>query len=229
MDMSNRFPRMIEMGQSYPPSQTLDFSGLLEEQFTESGLREKIKPGMRIALGVGSRGITNLKEIVKATLGVLIKAGARPFIVPAMGSHGGATAEGQIEMLAGYGVTAESMGVPIEASMEVKKIGTALDGLDVVFSVPALAADGIVVLNRVKPHTDFRGTLGSGIQKMMVIGFGKQVGASNAHRAAAHLGYEAVLRAFAKTVLASVPVFGGVPLLEDEHYQTAEISVLPPE
>ncbi len=101
MNMSNHFPKMLEMGQSYPPSQKLDFSGLLEEQFTQSGLREKIKPGMRIALGVGSRGITNLKEIVKATLGVLTKAGARPFIVPAMGSHGGATAEGQIEMLAG--------------------------------------------------------------------------------------------------------------------------------
>jgi Lactate racemase N-terminal domain len=229
MDMSNRFPRMIEMGQSYPPSQTLDFSGLLDEQFTESGLREKIKPGMRIALGVGSRGITNLKEIVKATLGVLIKAGARPFIVPAMGSHGGATAEGQIEMLAGYGVTAESMGVPIEASMEVKKIGTALDGLDVVFSVPALAADGIVVLNRVKPHTDFRGTLGSGIQKMLVIGFGKQVGANNAHCAAAHLGYEVVLRAFAKTILGAAPIFCGIALVEDQHHQTAVIEVIRPE
>ena len=96
---------MIEMGQSYPPSQKLDFPSLLEEQFTQSGLRENIKPGMKIALGVGSRGITNLKEIVKAALGVLTEAGTRPFIVPAMGSHGGATAEGQIEMLAGYGVT----------------------------------------------------------------------------------------------------------------------------
>ena len=86
MNMSNQFPKMIEMGQSYPPSQKLDFSSLLEEQFTQTGLREKIKPGMSIALGVGSRGITNLKEIVKATLGVLIKAGARPFIVPAMGA-----------------------------------------------------------------------------------------------------------------------------------------------
>ena len=102
------------MGQSYPPSRTLDFPSLLEQQFTKSGLRESIKPGMRIALGVGSRGITNLKEIVKAALGVLTNAGARPFIVPAMGSHGGATAEGQIEMLAEYGVTSQSMGVPIE-------------------------------------------------------------------------------------------------------------------
>jgi hypothetical protein len=229
MNLSNPFPKMLAMEQSYPPSQKLDFPALLEQQFAQSGLREQIKPGMRIALGVGSRGITNLKDIVHATLGVLTRAGARPFIVPAMGSHAGATAQGQTEMLAGYGITAESMGVPIDASMEVKKIGTALDGLDVVFSVPALAADGIIVLNRVKPHTDFRGTLGSGIQKMLVIGFGKQVGAGNAHRAAAHSGYEPVLRAFAKTILRSVPVFAAVALLEDQHHQTAVVEVIRPE
>src|ERR1700678_4282409 len=164
MNTANHFPKMLEMGQSYPPSRKLDFATLIKEQFAAQGLREKGTPGMRIALGVGSRGITNLKEIVKATVGVLIEAGARPFIVPAMGSHGGATSEGQIQVLAEYGVTCQSMGVPIEASMEVKTIGTAFDGLDVVFSVPALAADGIIVLTRVKPHTDFRETLGRGIQ-----------------------------------------------------------------
>jgi hypothetical protein len=226
MHSSNHFPKMFEMVQSYPPSPKLDFPGTLADQFSQTGLRDKITPGMRIALGVGSRGITNLKEIVKAALGVLIDAGARPFIVPAMGSHGGATAAGQLEMLAEYGVTPQSMGVPIEASMEVRKIGTALDGRDVVFSVPALEADGIAVLNRVKPHTDFRGNLGSGIQKMLVIGFGKQVGANNAHCAAAHLGYEVVLRGFAKTILGSVPVLCGIALLEDQHHQTAEIAVL---
>jgi hypothetical protein len=178
---------------------------------------------------VGSRGITNLKEIVKAALGVLTEAGARPFIVPAMGSHGGATAEGQIQVLAEYGVTPETMGVPIEASMAVKKIGTAFDVVDVVFSVPALEADGVVVLNRVKPHTDFRGTLGSGIQKMMVIGFGKQVGANNAHRAAAHMGYEVVLREIAQMILGAAPIFCAIALVEDQHHQTAEIEVLRPE
>ena len=229
MNKSNHLPRMLEVAQSYPSSQKLDFPALLEQQFTATGLRSKIKPGMKLAVGVGSRGITNLKEIVKAALDVLIKAGAKPFIIPAMGSHGGATPEGQIEMLASYGVTTQSMGVPIEASMEVKKIASAFGELDVVFSVPALAADGVVVLNRVKPHTDFRGTLGSGIQKMLVIGFGKQVGANNAHRAAAHRGYEAVLREFAKTILGTVPVFCGIALVEDQHHQTAELQVIPPE
>jgi hypothetical protein len=236
MTMANQFPKMLEMEQSYPPSPKLDFSNIIKEQFAAQGLREKVTPGMRIALGVGSRGITNLKEIVKAAVDVLIEAGARPFIVPAMGSHGGATAEGQIQVLAEYGVTPQSMGVPIEASMAVKKIGTAFDprqagagGLDVVFSVPALEADGVVVLNRVKPHTDFRGTLGSGIQKMMVIGFGKQVGANNAHRAAAHMGYEVVLREIARVILGAAPIFCGIALVEDQHHQTAEIEVLRPE
>ena len=227
--MSLSFPKMLSMQQSYPPSQNLDVSALLEQQFAQTGLREQLQPGMRVALGVGSRGITNLKEIVHATLQVLTKAGVRPFIVPAMGSHAGATAQGQLDMLASYGVTSQAMGVPIEAGMEVKKIGVACDGLDVVFSVPALAADGIVVLNRVKPHTDFRGTLGSGIQKMLVIGFGKQVGAANAHRAAAHLGYEPVLCAFAKAILSSVPIFCAVALVEDQHHQTAVIKVIRPE
>src|ERR1700722_20635014 len=228
MNMGNQFPKMLEMEQGYPPSPKLDFADIIKEQFAAQGLRDKITPGMRIALGVGSRGITNLKEIVKAALGVLIDAGAQPFIVPAMGSHGGATAAGQLEMLAEYGVTPQSMGVPIEASMEVRKIGTALDGRDVVFSVPALEADGIVVLNRVKPHTDFRGTLGSGIQKMMVIGFGKQVGANNAHMAAAHKGFEVVLREFARVILGAAPIFCAIALVEDQHHQTAEIEVMRP-
>jgi hypothetical protein len=226
--MNGQFPRMLAMGQTYPPSPKLDFYRSIEQQFAQKGLRDKIKPGMKIALGVGSRGITNLKEIAQAALRVLVEAGASPFIIPAMGSHGGATPEGQLEVLASYGITAESMGVPIEAAMEVKTIGLSSQGLDVVQSVPAFAADGIVVLNRVKPHTDFRGDLGSGIQKMLVIGFGKQVGASNAHRAAAHLGYEVVLREFAKVILGVAPVLCGIALLEDQHHQTAEIAVLPP-
>lgn len=227
--MNEFIPKMIEVRQSYPPSRQLDFPSLIAQQFTKAGISEKITPGMKIAVGVGSRGISNLRNIVKATLDVLVSAGARPFVIPAMGSHGGATAEGQKQVLAEYGITAESMGVPIEASMEVRKIGTALDGLDIVFSVPALQADGVIAINRVKPHTDFRGTMGSGIQKMLIIGFGKQVGAANAHRVAAHIGHEKVFRAFAKTILASVPVLCGVAILEDQHHETADVEVLRPE
>jgi len=192
-------PKMIEVRQAYPASPRLDFQKILTEEFDKQVLNSGISPGMRIAVGVGSRGIANLKEIVEAATRVLKAAGAKPFIVPAMGSHGGATPEGQTKVLAEYGITAESLGVPIDADMDVKKIGTAPDGREVVFSAAALRADGIVVINRIKPHTDFRGTLGSGIQKMLTIGFGKQVGAANAHRAAAHIGYEAVIRGAGRT------------------------------
>lgn len=224
--MESQLPKMIEVRQTFPPSPRLDFPGLLGEQFDQTGLREEIVPGMRIAVGVGSRGITNLKDIVKSTIDLLIVAGAQPFVVPAMGSHGGATPEGQAKVLAGYGITAESLGVPIEASMEVQKIGTALDGQDVVFSLPAFHADGVVVINRVKPHTDFRGPLGSGIQKMLAIGFGKREGAANTHRVAAHLGHETVIREFSKVILRCVPVLCGIAIVEDQHHQTAEIKVL---
>jgi hypothetical protein len=218
--MSEFFPEMIEVRQSYPSAPPLDFSGLIERQFAQTGIAEKIKPGMKIAVGVGSRGISNLRQIVQATLQALIKAGAQPFVIPAMGSHAGATSEGQIKLLAEYGITAESLGVPIEASMEARQVGTALDGQPVLFSVPALQADGIVPINRVKPHTDFRGTLG--------IGFGKQAGASSAHRAIAHRGYEAVLREFSGIILNAVPVLCGVAIVEDQLHRTAEVEVLRP-
>lgn len=227
--MINFMPKLIEVRQSFPSSPPLDFPKLLSEQFDNEGLIRKILPGMRIAVGVGSRGIANLKEIVEAAIGVLLRAGARPFVIPAMGSHGGATPEGQTNVLAEYGITAQSLGVPIDAGMEVRKIGTASGGREVVFSAAALQADGIVVINRIKPHTDFRGTLGSGIQKMLTIGFGKQIGAANAHRAAAHVGYEAVIRDFARVALENVRVLCGIAILEDQHHQASEIKVLRPD
>jgi|HubBroStandDraft_6_1064221.scaffolds.fasta_scaffold15604_2 hypothetical protein len=227
--MSFLMPKMIEVRQAYPTSPRLDLQRILGEEFEKQALNSGISPGMRIAVGVGSRGIANLKEIVEAAIRVLIRAGAQPFVIPAMGSHGGATPEGQTKVLAEYGITAESLGVPIDADMDVKKIGTAPDGREVVFSAAALRADGIVVINRIKPHTDFRGTLGSGIQKMLAIGLGKQIGAANAHRAAAHIGYEAVIREFAKVALENVRVLCGIAVLEDQHHQTSEIHVLPPD
>lgn len=227
--MNILIPKMIEVRQAYPASPRLDFHRILGEEFDKAALHSKIPPGMRIAVGVGSRGISNLKEIVEAAIGGLIRAGAQPFLVPAMGSHGGATPEGQTHVLAEYGITAESLGVPVDADMEVRKIGTAPDGREVVFSAAALRADGIVVINRIKPHTDFRGTLGSGIQKMLTIGFGKQIGAANAHRAAAHIGYEAVIREFAKVALENVRILCGIAILEDQHHRTSEIKVLRPD
>jgi hypothetical protein len=227
MKIDESLPKMLRLAQKFPAPRQFDFPNLLHKQFAESGLLDKITPGMRIAVGVGSRGISNLKQIAAAVIKVLKEADAKPFIIPAMGSHGGATSEGQEMVLAGYGITSSSMGVPIESSMEVLPIGRTADGTEVVLSRPAMAADGIVVINRVKPHTDFSGPLGSGIQKMLTIGFGKQAGAAIAHGKASRIGHEAVIRAFAGVILSKAPVLCAVAILEDQQHQTAEIKVLP--
>jgi hypothetical protein len=224
--MSESLPKMFEMRQHYPVSPRLEFASLLKGQFEKAEVFAKITPGMKIAVGVGSRGISNLAEIVKAVVDLLNAAGAKPFIVPAMGSHGGATPNGQESVLAEYGITREAMGVPFETSMEVRQIGKTSHGREVVFSEAALQSDGIVIINRVKPHTDFFGDLGSGLQKMLAIGFGKHVGATNAHRAASRLGHEAVIRETAKVILDTVPVVCGIAILEDQHHQTADIQVI---
>ena len=227
--MDQPFPRMIEVRRTFAPSPPLDLTTEIEQQFAAAGIAAKISPGMRVAVGVGSRGIANLRQIVQTTVEVLIRAGAKPFIIPAMGSHGGATPEGQSRVLAEYGITPEELGIPFEAGMEVRTIGTTTGGLDVVFSEAAFQADGIVVINRIKPHTDFHGNLGSGIQKMLTIGLGKHAGAANAHRAAMRFGHEKVIREFAGVILKSVPVLCGVAIIEDQRHQTAEVHVIRPE
>ncbi len=137
--------------------------------------------GQKIAVGIGSRGIANIKEIAQTLVDELRAAGAEPSIIPAMGSHGGATASGQAEVLASYGITPASMGVPIDASMEVASIGDLEPGLPVYVAKSALQADGIVVIARVKAHTAFRGPIESGVAKMLTIGMGKQIGADFIH------------------------------------------------
>jgi len=226
MGMVDHFPKMFELRQHYPVSPSLEFSSLLREQFIAAEVIAKIQPGMKVAVGVGSRGITNLPEIVKTTLGILIEFGAEPFIIPAMGSHGGATPEGQEKVLAGYGITRQSMAVPIDSSMDVQQIGTTSDGSNVVLSTAALQADAIIVIGRIKPHTDFKGDLGSGIQKMLTVGLGKKTGAANAHRAFSRHGYIPTIRKFSELILAKAPVLCGVGIIEDQHHQTADLRVI---
>jgi hypothetical protein len=168
----------------------------------------------------------NLAEIVRSVLDLIRASGAEPFIIPAMGSHGGATPHGQQNVLAGLGITLESTQVPLDTSMDVAEIGTFADDYPLVFSRAALKADAVVVINRIKPHTDFFGNLGSGIQKMLVIGFGKHIGASNAHRAAILHGHEVVIREAAKVILEKVPVLFAVAILEDQHHQTHDLHVI---
>ncbi|HVR84223.1 MAG TPA: DUF362 domain-containing protein [Planctomycetota bacterium] len=213
--------KMIPVRQKFPASRPLDVRASLRRDF-----RPAVNRGARIAVGAGSRGITNLAPVVREVVGILKDAGANPFIVPAMGSHGGATPEGQIQILSEYGVTEAAMGAPIRAAMETVELGTTEDGVPVRFGRAALESDGIVVINRVKPHTDFGGPLGSGIMKMIAIGFGKQAGAATYHAAASRLGMERVIRTVSKVILPKVPILAAIALLEDTYHATSRIVVL---
>jgi len=220
---------MIGLRQKYPHSAPIDIRATLQREFDSQAILKQVKPGARIAVATGSRGITNIQAIVAATVELLKKAGAAPFIIPAMGSHGGATAEGQAGVLAEYGITEATMKAPIRAAMDVERVGTTADGVEVFVSAEALRSDGIVVVNRVKPHTDFSGAIGSGILKMLVIGLGKRTGAAAFHRTASRAGYEPTIRAVARVTLKSAPILCGVATVENQFHETARIAVLKPD
>ena len=220
------FPKMARVRQDFPASAALEIRATLAKEFAP--ILPRITKGATVAIGAGSRGISNIAEIVRGVVEILRGgAGAKPFIFPAMGSHGGATPEGQTEVLASYGITEKSMGAPIRATMEAREIGIAECGARVFGSVAAMEADHIVLINRIKPHTDFFGSLGSGLVKMSVIGLGKKVGAESMHGAASRLGHERVIRGMARVALTKAPVLCGVAILEDQRHQTASIEVIP--
>ena len=183
--------------------------------------------GKRVAVAVGSRGIDRIAEMASTVVQWLRARGATPFIMPAMGSHGGATPEGQRGVLATYGVTEAAMLVPIEASMDVAELGETVSGVPVVVSSVALGADAVVLINRVKPHTDFgSAVLGSGLLKMAAIGLGKAEGAFRCHRAASMHGHEAVIHAVSAVVLARLPRPYGIALVEDGAHHLSRIGLM---
>lgn len=198
----------------------------IEKQMTP--YLDRIKPGSRVAVAAGSRGIYNYARMIKTIVNMIKKAGANPFIIPAMGSHGGATAEGQVEVLHSYGITEESMGAPILSSMETVIIGHTEDGAPVNFDKNAYGMDGIIMCNRVKPHTDFHGEIESGVVKQMVIGLGKQKGAATVHRRGTW-GLANVLPRSAKIILEKMPILMGLAILENSQDRTARIELLLPE
>ena len=179
--------------------------------------------GKRIAVAVGSRGIAAISVLAKAVCDWLKGQGARPFVFPAMGSHGGATAEGQQKILTGYGVTSEFLGADLIASMEAVSLGTTPEGFRVFMDRQAWEADGVVVLNRVKPHTDFSGKIESGLLKMIAVGMGKAEGAHECHRWSWKFGFEKVIRAMSAKALASGKILGGVAVVENEFHQVAAV------
>jgi hypothetical protein len=210
------------------PSHALANPGAELTARLEATLGQENLAGRRIAVGVGSRGIDRIAEVVLAVVAWLKSRGARPYLLPAMGSHGGGTAAGQMELLASYDITEASMGVPVQAAMETVEIGRTEAGAPVFIARAALETEGLIVVNRVKPHTDFESTrLGSGLLKMCAIGLGKVEGAGAAHRAAALHGYEASILAASRLVRSKLPLIAGVGLVEDPHHHLALVEVIP--
>lgn len=188
-------------------------------------LAESIRPGARIAVTAGSRGIHDLVRVVRAAVDWLRAAGAEPFVVPAMGSHGGATADGQREMLAGLGVTPESVGCPIEATMETVVLGHLEDGTPVHHDALAAAADGVLLINRVKPHTDFHGPVESGLGKILAIGLGNHQGAAALH-AGGIPALGSAIESAAHLVVATGKILGGLAIIENAFEKTAAVELV---
>jgi hypothetical protein len=194
--------------------------GTVAEALAGAGL--PIRRGDTVAVGAGSRGVANIDVIVGATIRYLTDLGARPFIFPAMGSHGGGTPEGQLSVLEHYGITQATMGCPVRATMEVVQVGEAL-GMPVWLDRWAAEADWIGVVNRIKPHTDFKGSIESGLFKMMTIGLGKWTGATQYHRANVNHGYERVITAVGREMLNRARIGFGLGVVENGYDETARI------
>lgn len=186
-------------------------------------LRGKLTPGARVAITAGSRGISNVPRILHGLVAAVRDAGGAPFLVAAMGSHGGGSGQGQLEMLASLGITEQSVGAPIVSEMDVVDVGTTPSGVRVVCDRHAARADAIVVAGRVKPHTDFSGSIESGILKMVSIGLGKAIGAAVYHAAFQRMGYERTIREIAAVQWSSIPVVAGVGIVEDHRGNTHAI------
>lgn len=202
-----------------------DVAAEVRRQWLGSKTAKRIKPGMRIAVGCGSRGIKNYLTIARATVDALKELGANPFVVAAMGSHGGATPAGQRELLASYNIDERHLGVPVVTDMDAAQIGTNSWGQPVWWDRNALAAEGVVTVSRVKPHTDFRGRFESGIVKMLVIGLGKRHGADQ-HHSWGTRGLRDMMVESAKVIVEKTPFIGGLAILENANEETAHLEVV---
>jgi hypothetical protein len=221
-------PKMTKVKQQFASAQIDDLGSALLAELDKEYIKETVKPGMEIAVAVGSRGLDRLVETTAVTVKFLQDLGAKPFIVPCMGSHGGATDAGQKAVLEHLGVTEESTGAEIRSSMEVIKLGELENGLPVYIDKLASEADGIVVINRVKPHTAFRGPVESGVMKMISIGLGKQKGAEACHQ----LGFKHMAEhvpAMAKMIMAKMPILFAVATVENTFDKVMTIEALAPD
>ena len=222
-----KYPRMIRIKQHFNTSPVKDIPAKVRTEIARIQPEKIIARGDTVAITAGSRGIANLAVVLGEIVRELKKIGAKPFIIPAMGSHGGATPEGQKKILEHYGITQKSMGVPIKSSLSVVQIGSTPDLIPVYLDRNASKADHIVVFNRVKPHTDFKGKFESGLMKIMAIGLGKQKGADLYHNAIVRQGHYPVFLAVAREIMQRCPIAFGVALVENQRDETQIIRAIP--
>lgn len=223
------FPRMCRIRQTFERPVLEDVSTAVDSQLRQLNLSSKVNAGQSVAITVGSRGIANIAQIAKAVVDHVKSLNAIPIIIPAMGSHGGATAEGQKQLIAGFGVTEEFLGCEIRSSMETVIVAETPQGIPVHFDKNAYSADHLIVMGRVKPHTGFVGNVESGLHKMMLIGLGKHAGALMYHRAIKNYSFEEIVTAVAEIVIKKCRVLAGVAIVENAYDETALIEAVSPE
>ena len=226
-DLKRPLPKMYRVRQSFNKEHLEDIEGTVAREFAKAEIRAQVKPGMRVALAVGSRGIRNLSRIVKCVVDQLLALEAEPFIVAAMGSHGGGTLEGQLEILHTYGITQEAMGIPVIANNDVELLGSTSRGIQVYFDKLCLEqADLVIPINRVKLHTDFVDTIQSGMCKMLVIGLGHHKGCTAIHKADFSY-FGDTLREATRLILSRAKVGFGVAIMENAYDQTLLVEAVP--
>jgi hypothetical protein len=221
-------PRMVPVRQKFDTTKLASVSEAIKKQFQRKEIAAKIKPGMTIAVGCGSRGVANVSEAAMATVAEIKKLGGKPFIFPAMGSHGAGTAEGQRQVLAGYGITEENVGCPVRATMETVELGKTSNGTPVYMDAYAAESQGVVFVCRVKPHTNFRAPIESGVVKMMTIGMGKIRGATTLHTNGMDRFIDLLPEA-ARLIMSKKPFLFGMAMVENAHDETMHVEAVPAE
>ena len=224
-------PKMVKIRQNFDRTHIpeTELAGVVTRELDREEIGGKILPGQKIAITCGSRGITHYAVMARAMVDFVKSKGAEPYIVASMGSHGGATAGGQLQILRDYGITEEAMGCPVKSSMETVEIGlSAVRKQPVRIDKYASEADGILLFNRVKPHTSFRGRYESGLMKMMAIGLGKQHGAENIHHQSPGIMHELV-EEYGRAVMENCPILGGIAIVENAYDETYLVKGLSPE
>jgi len=227
--MEITFPKMALVEQRIPSPRVEDVPAAIRAEMEGLGVAAKVRPGMPIALTAGSRGISGIPLILRSVAARLREWGAEPFLAPAMGSHGGATAEGQVAVLESLGISEATVGCPVRASMDTVRIGSTAEGIPVLIDRLAYEAGGIVVINRVKAHTDYFGPPESGLLKMLTIGLGKHQGALAAHRNAVQMGHAQAIRSVARAMIANAKLLFGLGIVENAYDQTAAVAACWPE